>query len=122
MFSHSLADRTKALEVPSQVIEGTLIGSSCREPSLEPLYTSQEGLAFDSPSDLDAFQHAWFPEPVREENEAPKPPVTGAMVVRNRKSSSTSSGDVAAPPPTQAKKKKYTRAFSHRARTGCMTW
>ena len=34
---------------------------------------------------------------------------------------SNSSGDPMVPP-TQARKKKYTRAFSHRVRTGCMTW
>ncbi|KAK8009500.1 hypothetical protein PG991_012051 [Apiospora marii] len=129
MISHSLADRTKAaLEVPPQDFDGTLLSSSSSsgfpESSLEQLYTSQEGLAFDCPPDTDAFLYALSPEPIRDgEKEEPKPQVTtGAMTVRKTSSSSTSySGDVAAPPPTQAKKKKYTRAFSHRARTGCMT-
>ncbi|KAK8108145.1 uncharacterized protein PG998_010158 [Apiospora kogelbergensis] len=136
MSSFSLANRTKT--VPSSYLEGSL-GSS-HEPSVEPLYTSQEGLAFHTPpSATDACHFALSPEPIREEEgkvepkhpsqpPPPQPPPTthrqssdSAMVVR-RKSSANSSGDVAAPPPPQAKKKKYTRAFSHRARTGCMTW
>ncbi|KAK7977026.1 hypothetical protein PG996_003098 [Apiospora saccharicola] len=123
MFSHSLANRTKAPEVPQalEASEGTLSGS-CHEPSLEELYLSQESLAFYTPSDVDAFEYALSPEPIREEKEEPTAQVTGTMVVR-KSCSSSSAGDVATPAPPQAKKKKkYTRAFSHRARTGCMTW
>ncbi|KAK7947899.1 uncharacterized protein PG986_008785 [Apiospora aurea] len=130
MFSFSLANRAKApLAVPPHP-EGTLrTRNGGHEPSLESVYTSQEGLAFYTPPDTDAFQYALSPEPIiREEKQQEEPATIDAMVVSRRKASSKSSsvGDHPtnpnAPPPPQAKKKKYTRAFSHRARTGCMTW
>ncbi|KAK8087364.1 hypothetical protein PG994_002338 [Apiospora phragmitis] len=114
MFSYSLANRTKL--VPHVEV------TRSHDPSLEGLYTSQEGLAFHTPPDTDSFQYALSSEPIREEKaEELTKSNTATMVVR--KTSSNSSGDLTtAPPPPQAKKKKkYTRAFSHRSSTGCMT-
>ncbi|KAK8862780.1 hypothetical protein PGQ11_009015 [Apiospora arundinis] len=118
-MSFSLANRTKVV-VPD--LDGSL--RSHQPSSGEGVYTyaSQEGLAFNTPPAADACHFALSPEPIREEmkEEQPKPRQSSSTMAR-RKSSTNSSGDVATPPPPQAKKKKYTRAFSHRARTGCMT-
>ncbi|KAK8038680.1 hypothetical protein PG993_007091 [Apiospora rasikravindrae] len=133
MFSFSLANRTKAAALVPPPAEGTLrtrTRSGSHEPSLEDVCTSQEGLAFYTPPDTDACQYALSPEPIVCEEKQDEPMKT--MVANRKKTSTTSSsshsptGDLPtnnnAPPPPQAKKKKYTRAFSHRARTGCMTW
>ncbi|KAK7928814.1 hypothetical protein PG985_005812 [Apiospora marii] len=119
MSSFSLANRTKV--VPSSYLEDSL--SSSHEASGEHVYTSQNGLAFHTAPDVtDAYHFALFPEPIREEEGKEEPKTHPPQPDRQSWGSANSSRDLANPPPLQARKKKYTRAFSHRARTGCMTW
>ncbi|KAK8095195.1 uncharacterized protein PG998_014419 [Apiospora kogelbergensis] len=122
MASYSLANRTKV--VPSSYLEDFL---NSYEPSGEDPYTSQGDLALNTPPAADVGHFVLPPEPDREEvNKEPKqsPQRQPSDTMVGQKSSAISSGELATPPPQEAKKKKkkYTRAFSHRARTGCMTW